>query len=198
LATSGGAPETVRIEVRQDAREVATIAGEWHITLTVPEASGRISEVGSRATIILTQSQSAAVSGEGFQPDTRVDLWLFSDPTLFGSVTVGADGTFTGEFYVDARFVLVGEHTLQVQGVGRDGFVKAANLGVAVETPVSLSVNRASSLLWWVLAALGVVALLVTIAAIVRRRRSERRDRGGSSLDNRGTASTRPLSLQRL
>lgn len=198
LATSGGVPETVRIEVRQDACEVATIAGEWQITLTVPEASGRVSEVGSRATITLIQSQSAAVSGEGFQPDTRADLWLFSDPTLFGSVTVGADGAFTGEFYVDARFVLVGEHTLQVQGVGRDGLVKAANLGVAVETPVSLSVNRASWLLWWALAALGVVALLVTIAAIVRRRRSKRRDRGGSSLGDRGTASTRPLSLQRL
>jgi hypothetical protein len=45
---------------------------------------------------------------------------------------------FSAEFFVDARLIAPGEHTLQIQGVGTDGFIKAANLGVLVEQPVRI------------------------------------------------------------
>jgi hypothetical protein len=103
---------------------------KWAFYGEVPEGSGGVEQVDSGATITMVQTKTASVSGEGFQPDTRVDIWLFSDPTLLGSVIVAADGSFTGEVYVDARYAVAGEHTLQLQGVAEDGFIKAANLGV--------------------------------------------------------------------
>jgi len=132
--------------------------------------SGTTSLTSSTYSITLVQSKVALVSGDGFQPDTRVDIWLFSDPTLLGSVVVSADGSFTGEVYLDARFAVAGEHTLQLQGVAEDGFIKAANLGVEVQEPVELTTQSASGLLWWVTGAF-VLTLMVTVILVVTRRR---------------------------
>jgi hypothetical protein len=170
LATSAGVPETVTIEVQPEQRSIAVLSGQWEFSVEVPEGSGDVGEAESGGSITLVQSKVALVSGNGFQPDTRVDIWLFSDPTLLGSVVVSADGSFTGEVYLDARFAVAGEHTLQLQGVAEDGFIKAANLGVEVQEPVELTTQSAAGLLWWVTGAF-VLTLMVTVAVVVARRR---------------------------
>ena len=116
------------------------------------------------------QASTAVVDGEGFQPDTRVDIFLFSDPTLLGSFTVAEDGTVTAEIYLDKRFATIGDHTLQIQGVGNDGYVKAANLGVLVEEPpMETTAQTALTFVWWIIA--GVVLAAVLLVAVVSRRR---------------------------
>ena len=171
LATSAGVPETVTIEARPNDREVAVISGAWAFSVALPDDAGEIEQVDSGATITMVQTKTATVSGEGFQPDTRVDIWLFSDPTLLGSVIVSADGSFAGEVYMDARYATPGEHTLQLQGVADDGFIKAANLGVVVQEPVLLTVEGAGGLLWWVVGVF-LLAVLVMVVLLARRRRS--------------------------
>ncbi|MDA9787007.1 fibronectin type III domain-containing protein [Pontimonas sp.] len=172
LATSAGLPEIVTIEARVETREVAVLSGEWSFTVALPENAGVVEEVESGATLTLIQARTASVSGDGFQPDTRVDIWLFSDPTLLGSVIVSADGSFTGEVYLDARYAIPGDHTLQLQGVADDGFIKAANLGVVVQEPLTLTSESATGLLWWVLIAVVAVLVAVMLIVIVRRRLS--------------------------
>ena len=97
------------------------ISGAWAFSVALPDDAGEIEQVDTGATITLVQAKTATVSGNGFQPDTRVDIWLFSDPTLLGSVIVAADGLFTGEVSMDVRYATVGEHTLQLQGVANEG-----------------------------------------------------------------------------
>jgi len=172
LATSAGLPERVTIEARLETREVSVLAGDWSFTVSLPENAGVVEEVESGARLTLIQARTVAVSGDGFQPDTRVDIWLFSDPTLLGSVTVSADGSFTGEVYLDARFAVLGEHTLQLQGVAEDGFIKAANLGVEVQEPVELTSDSATGLLWSVVGAFVLAGALIVLLALARRRRS--------------------------
>ena len=87
-------------------------------------------------------------------------------------VTVEENGGFAAEFLGDARWIAPGEHTLQVQGVGSDGYIKAANLGVLVEEPVELTTESASGLLWWVIGAF-LLALLFLLVLLARRRRSQ-------------------------
>jgi len=172
LATSAGVPEIVTIEARPEVREVAVTSGEWSFSVSLPDGAGRVEQVAASANITLTQSRSAAVSGEGFQPDTRVDVWLFSTPTLLGSMTVSADGSFSGEVYLDSRFAILGEHTLQLQGVAEDGFVKAANLGVVVQESVVLASDGARTLMiWGVVGSVVVVALFGLALWMMRRRR---------------------------
>jgi hypothetical protein len=173
LATSAGMPESVVIEARPSQQEVSVISGDWSFTVGLPETTGAVSQDGDGAAITFEQQQTATVSGDGFQPDTRVDIWLFSDPTLLGSVVVAADGSFSGEVYLDPNFAVVGEHTLQLQGVGMDGFIRAANLGVVVEGFEAATSDTGSTVLWWVVGGAGLLA--VVIAAVVLSRGRGRR-----------------------
>jgi hypothetical protein len=171
LATSAGAPETVRISANAETRQVSIESDEWSFTVTVPEANGTVDDTTTGTpTVRFLRASSAVVTGEGFQPDTRVDIFLFSDPTLLGSFTVEEDGTVTAEVYLDKRFATIGDHTLQIQGVGNDGYVKAANLGVLVEEPpMETTAQTALAFVWWVIA--GVVVAAVLLVVLVSRRR---------------------------
>ena len=104
---------------------------------------------------------------------TRADVWLFSEPTLLGTVEIDENGDFSGEVNIDANVVAVGEHTLQLQGVGEDGYVRAANLGVVVnDAAVEVTTEEAAGgFLWW-LWILVVLAVLIIWFALWRYRRS--------------------------
>jgi hypothetical protein len=173
LATAAGVPESVVVEARPSTQQVAVISEDWSFTVGLPETTGAVAQSGDGASIIFEQQQTATVSGDGFQPDTRVDIWLFSNPTLLGSVVVSADGSFSGEVYLDPNFAVVGEHTLQLQGVGMDGFIRAANLGVVVEEFEAATSDTGGTLLWWVVGGAGLLA--VVIAAVVLSRGRGRR-----------------------
>ena len=108
-------------------------------------------------------------------PGTRADVWLFSDPTLLGTVTIDENGEFTGEFIVDPNMIPVGEHTLQLQGVGEDGYVKAANLGVVVDDAAEVmptAVESGLGFIWWIIAAIVLIAVVIVFLASRRRRES--------------------------
>jgi uncharacterized repeat protein (TIGR02543 family) len=170
LATSAGLPENVVIEARPEVQQVAVVSDGWSFTVGLPETSGSVEASEGGAEIVFEQQQTATVSGDGFQPDTRVDIWLFSDPTLLGSVIVAADGSFSGEVYIDPNFAVVGEHTLQLQGVGMDGFIRAANLGVVVEGLEAQTSDTGSTVLWWVVGGAGLLALLIAVVVLSRGR----------------------------
>jgi hypothetical protein len=170
LATSAGVPEIVTIEARPDTREVAVTSGEWAFNVSLPADGGAVEQGATGAMVTLMQSRSATVSGNGFQPGTRVDIWLFSTPTLLGSVVVGADGAFVGDVYLDSRFAATGEHTLQLQGVAMDGFIKAANLGVVVQESVVLATTGATTLMLWVAVIAALIAAMALLFLVALRR----------------------------
>jgi hypothetical protein len=89
-----------------------------------------------------------------------------------GSVDVAADGTFTADFVIDAGMVPAGDHTLQMQGVGEDGYVRAANLGVVVDDMVEQVAAPAGSfpVLPVVFIGSALVAIAVVVGVIVVRR----------------------------
>ena len=174
LATAAGVPESVVVEARPSTQQVAVISEDWSFTVGLPETTGAVAQSGDGASIIFEQQQTATVSGDGFQPDSRVDIWLFSDPTLLGSVVVSADGSFSGEVYLDPNYALVGDHTLQLQGVGMDGFIRAANLGVVVEGSDSPATGPTGGSLGWILGLVGFLAVLLALMAILISRRNAR------------------------
>jgi hypothetical protein len=130
-ATRAGLPQEVRV-VPDTERRAARVEGEgWRIAISLATGAGAVQSSGlGGARVEIVIDETAEVTGDGFQPGTRADVWLFSDPVLLGSYQVGIDGTFRGDAPVSG--VPIGEHTLQLQGIGEDGFVRAANLGVVV------------------------------------------------------------------
>ena len=173
VATSAGLPESVTITALPEVGQVNAVAGEWSFSVRVPDGGGSVEQAGSGANVRLIQDRSAVATGAGFEPGTRVDVWLFSDPTLLGSVTVGDDGEFSTEFYLDPRFATLGEHTLQLQGVGTDGFVKAVNLGVSIEEAFTSTADGAGALLWWALGVFVAIVIALVLFALRSRRNQQ-------------------------
>ena len=167
LAFNAGAPETVTLKRSSAATSVE--GEDWAFTV-----AGSTTDA-SRQTPAFTRDAPVTFSGEGFMPGTRADVWLFSDPTLVGTVDIAEDGTFTASFAVDSNFVPTGDHTLQIQGVGHDGFVRAANLGVVVEDPVSTPLAPIDSdpfgwaPLMFVGTSVGGLLVLVGVTLAIRR-----------------------------
>ena len=146
----------------------------WQMAVDIPSANGAVSGSDEGGALLqLVRDETAVVSGSGFMAGTRADVWLFSEPTLLGTVEIDENGDFTGEVNIDANVVAVGEHTLQLQGVGEDGYVRAANLGVVVnDTATEVTTEEAAGgFLWW-LWILVVLAVLIVWFALWRFRRS--------------------------
>lgn len=163
IATNGGQPEAVVVTPIPDQKQ-ATIQGDgWSMAVGVESENGGVTSGEGGAVVTFVRDQGAVVSGEGFMPGTRADVWLFSDPTLLGTVDIDENGEFNGTVNIDGNVVTVGEHTLQLQGVGEDGYVRAANLGVTVtdEAP-TMTEQTSGSFLWW----LWLLILLLVIAVL--------------------------------
>jgi hypothetical protein len=157
IATNGGQPEAVTVTPIPDQKQ-ATIQGDGWSMAVQADGDGGVASGDGGAVVTFVRDQGAVVSGEGFMPGTRADVFLFSEPTLLGTVEIDGNGEFNGTVNIDGNVVTVGEHTLQLQGVGEDGYVRSANLGVTVadEAP-ALTEETSGSFLWLLLAALGVV-----------------------------------------
>jgi hypothetical protein len=170
MALNAGAPETVTVKRSSSATSVEGDGWVFNVETDAPDTT--------LDAMSFTRDAPVAFSGEGFMPGTRADVWLFSDPTLLGTVDIKEDGTFTALFAVDSAFVPTGNHTLQIQGVGDDGFVRAANLGVQVVDPLDSPVAPVGGQRFDLIplavmgtAVLGLVVLTATVIAVGRRRK---------------------------
>lgn len=172
LATSRGIPETVSVTGVPETGNVVVEGSGWVIGVNADRENGVVENADGNVLVRLNPSSVGTTFGNGFLPGTLATVWLFSDPTLMATVTVDDKGEFSAEFLVDSRLIAPGEHTLQVQGVGSDGYIKAANLGVLVEQPVEVTGESASGLLWWVLGFF-LLALLLFLFLLARRRRRQ-------------------------
>lgn len=73
------------------------------------------------------------VQGDGFAPNSLVDAWIYSTPTFLGTVIVGPNGEFSGEFDLAALGLEEGSHTLQASGITSSGEQRVANLGIKMQ-----------------------------------------------------------------
>jgi hypothetical protein len=172
LATSAGLPEAVAVTGVPETGSVVVEGSGWVVSVNADRDNGVVENTDGTVLVRLDQSSVGTTNGSGFLPGTLATVWLFSEPTLVATVSVDDNGEFSAEFLVDARAIAPGEHTLQVQGVGSDGFIKAANLGVLVEQPVELTTESASGLLWWVAGAFLLLLLVLFFVIAARRRRA--------------------------
>lgn len=175
LATQAGLPVDVSLNVDSE-NSLTTIEGDgWAFSIDVSGGDSTVEETPDGGALMrVVRDGEASISGNGFMPLSRADIWLFSDPTLLGSVQIDENGEFNGTVTVDGRVVPVGDHTLQIQGVGVDGFVVAANLGVVVSDPSDgaavTTQEAAGSVLWWVLALIALLVLAAVVWWVLRRR----------------------------
>lgn len=176
-STSAGLPVESTVTAVADQKLVVVEGNGWTMAVDIDSPDGAVEETEEGALVTLVRDEIALVSGSGFLGGTRADVWLFSEPTLLGTVTIDDNGEFRGEVDVDPAVIPAGEHTLQLQGVGSDGYIKAANLGVLVEDAgfIPSAVEESSfswAFLWWLLPPFLV---LLIVWGVLRRRSSASR-----------------------
>ena len=89
-------------------------------TITILNEDGSEITVTHQPTLIRTnytvyRGTSLTISGDRYQPETDVGVWLNSSPTFLGSTSTTADGAFSFDVVIPGDFEL-GEHVLQVEG----------------------------------------------------------------------------------
>ncbi|MET7425961.1 MBG domain-containing protein [Dactylosporangium sp. NPDC005555] len=108
------------------------------VTLTGGGFTAAVAAVGADSTgqpldadgkLVVDRKHQVSVSMTGFAPNTRTDVWLFSDPVLIGQVTTDAKGTVDAKLPVPATLP-TGQHALQVNGVTADGAQRSLSVGL--------------------------------------------------------------------
>ncbi len=168
LGTRAGERVDVMIRVDQNTGQTLIDGLDWSFQVSVAGKGSFAEETaGGGALVTIVRGATATITGNGFIPLSRADVWLFSDPTLLGTINIDENGELAGEVSIDGRVIPVGDHTLQLQGVGVDGFILAANLGVVVTDPVestpAATTDASATFLWWIVA---LIALLVMAAVV--------------------------------
>lgn len=138
-----GAP--VPVSVKPDAERNATgleVTGDgFTMRLVGQSANNRPLGLTPDGALILEQDRTAFTEGTGFQPNSEVRLYLFSEPRFLGAVMTDASGSFRGTVLLPLD-VQSGRHTLQSNGFAPDGAVRSLSLGVQVTNPAARPATR--------------------------------------------------------
>jgi hypothetical protein len=169
--TNAGLAELATLTALTDQKQ-ALIEGEgWSLSLQLDGEASGVTENSGSLFMTLVQGEAASFDGTGFLAGTIASVWLFSNPTKLGEVVIAADGSFSGSTEVIDEAIESGDHTIQIQGVGQDGFIRSANLGVSVVAAPS-AFAPASMWGWASLALIGIIAGGVLLAMNFSRQRN--------------------------
>jgi titin len=120
------------VTVAQDGVASIEFPGEFVVRITPRNADGTIIPPGEGNAIRAYRGRTVEVGGEGFAPNTVIEVWVNSEPILLGTVTTDSEGKFSKTFDLPVG-LLPGQHTLTLGGTTKKGQVVKASVGLIVE-----------------------------------------------------------------
>lgn len=138
LLVENGVASEFSIEPSESNTGYLVTGEDWQVSLEAADGSGTPLNLDDSGNIILNSDRNVSFSGTGYAPGSTVKVWMFSDPTSVTEVTADANGDFTGLAQIPAGLP-DGEHTLQLNGVNKEGQIRSVAMGVLiapVATPV--------------------------------------------------------------
>ena len=170
-ASNAGLPEQATLTALADEKQALVEGNGWSLSLELSGEGSGVTDDAGGVFMTLVRGESVSFGGNGFMPGTIASIWLFSDPTMLGEVTIDADGSFSGNTEALDAAIATGEHTIQIQGVGEDGFIRSANLGVVVAEPAAAAAPF-PLIDWLPLGLLGLIAAAgITAVSFAKRRK---------------------------
>jgi hypothetical protein len=132
LAYENGSPVEIQL-VRTDEDNGFVLLGDgWQVALEATDLSGAPLRLDDSGNIVLNTDRFVQFSGSGFAPGSVIKVWLFSDPAEISEVIAGASGAFVGQAQLPEG-IPTGEHTVQLNGLTKDGQLRSVSLGVVVQ-----------------------------------------------------------------
>jgi surface protein len=172
-----GAAVTPIIVINDGAAEI-TVPGSVSLTMWAQGTDGEKSTVEDGTQLVIAQGSDLVLSGSGFQPASPTEAWLFSDATLLGSGLATAKGTVSGKYGV-ASSAMLGDRTIQFNGVAADGSVVSVAVGVTIiaaaeDSPEAIAQNRAvtqQNFTVFIVLGISAATFLLFLAFYLRRRK---------------------------
>ena len=179
LAYENGSPVVIQLVRTDEDNGYALIGDGWQVNLEAADSAGSPLRLDDSGNIILNQDRFVQFSGTGFAPGSIVKVWLFSDPAEISEIVADANGNFVGQAQLPEG-IPTGEHTVQLNGLTKDGQLRSVSLGVVVQpdlvvppvASVGFDLTGLLNFLW--LLAAGVLIWFF----IVWRRRKKKEEEG--------------------
>lgn len=104
--------------------------------------------------ISFENSAVATLTGTGFAPNSLVSIYLFSTPTLVGTITTDESGIFKGDITVPAN-LRIGEHTLQLNGLTPALEIRSVSIPIVISSKTLVTKSETFNIYfgmnsWWV------------------------------------------------
>ena len=147
--------QEVDVTISRSATAVTMTGGGFAMSIEGASSNGEAIELDSNGNIYLRRGGIAHVSGNGFKPNSEVQVYLFSDAIALGALTTNANGEFDGDVPIPSD-VVVGVHTIQANGLTPDDLIRSVNLGVTVPSELPPTGSNIPALLTLVLALLAL------------------------------------------
>ena len=187
------------VTVAQDGVAIIEFPDEFVVRIIPRNADGTIIPPGEGNAIRAYRGRTVEIGGEGFAPNTVVEVWVNTDPIFLGDVTTSAEGTFSKIFDLPIGLV-PGQHTLTLSGTTKRGQLVKASVGLIVEeevmvAPTDTQLEESNTRFDPRSDAAGTMALIVNafvllaIAGTAIRRKDE---------DERGSGDVSDVSVKRL
>lgn len=182
LAFEGGRPIEVTLNPSADMSGIVMQGDGFEMLLSASTIEGIAQTLNSDGSLELQNGNYAMFNGRGFAPNTKIIVWMFSKPTLLGEVTTDENGNFSGQLKVPASLP-AGQHTVQLNGISKDGATRSVAVGVEVVdanetstqkdsvTSTSSSISSSAAIASAV-AATFLFAGLILVISIFRRQKS--------------------------
>lgn len=135
VAFENGAPIQAELTVTSNGNGYLLQGDNWQVVLEATDTEGAPLVLDDSGNVVLTSDRFLQFEGTGFAPGSIIKVWLFSDPSSIADVVADSNGNFTGRAQLPAD-IPDGEHTVQLNGLSKDGQVRSVALGVIVQPDV--------------------------------------------------------------
>lgn len=148
VALLDGAPTTSSLAANAAGTGVDVTGPGWNLAVSGATSAGAAQSLQA-GRIVLPAGGSVRASGSGYAPGTQVVLYLLDPAITLGTVTVGADGSFTVVLPVPLT-VAAGRYVLQVNGMTTGSQVRSVSVPVTVRgAGVKQRVQRVSATIYF-------------------------------------------------
>jgi hypothetical protein len=167
-----GSPVPVSLFPNQANTGLVVEGSGFTISLSAYSKNGEAPNLNSDGRLVLDAKSMASFSGTGFAPNTKVVIWLFSEPYELGSVLTDSFGSFEGNLPLPSD-IPVGDHTVQLNGLTPNGEDRSVSVGVVVADDAVSVLNILSEIIF-ALVFLGGVTFFWFLLFRRRDRKDER------------------------
>ena len=130
VAIVDGKVKEVEIVTEGGSTKVS-LGGDFVLRITPSSDQMTSTSLTDENQLAVVTGSTVSFTGEGFAPNTTVNVWLNSTPILLGTAQVDADGKFDSEFAIPAELA-GGHHTLTFVGISAKGSEVRTSVGVVI------------------------------------------------------------------